>query len=440
MKPTILLISGTELCTHLQSMVDTLDLDADITFQKYRSLKDLPGLYRERAKDFDGVCITGSFARQVILRTRQDARPLYSISAKSVEYYKEFFRLLNLNRQMDFSRVVLDSDLWLRRDEPQSVLAHFNGYDFERKRSAVLGSLTVEQVMAADGIVLENAKRLYGQGKIDLVVCRLSSVIPLLQEAGIPHSFVYPDVENVQDTLNLLLNDIKLQSMNDNLPAVIFITSQAVRQNGMAEITDDNVALQRGLLDFNQQQGLDFMIQKAVDGYEVFTTQQTVQRITQNFTACRLQQHLHSRTGMKLQIGYGIGQNLLKARTNALKACRLSAAGGAGFVINENGDTIGPLDSDAVICVAGQAPPNAALAAEKAGLSVATIQRILSVTQLLGTRDITSQQLAASLQVTVANANRFLNALEKSGLAQIAAEKRSLSKGRPSKVYRISIG
>lgn len=439
MKPNILLISGVELCAHLQSMVDMLDLDADVTFQKYHSLADLPRLYKERARDFDGVCITGSFARQVILRTREDNRPLHSISAKSVEYYKEFFRLLNMNRQMDFSRVVLDSDLWLRKDEPQSVLAHFSGYDFERKRGELLSTLTVNQVMEADSIVLENAKQLYGQGKIDLVVCRLSSVIPLLQEADIPYSFVYPDVENVQDTLNLLLNDIRLQSMNSSLPAVIFITSPSVRQNGMAEINDDSVALQRGLLDFNQQQGLDFMIQRATDGYEVFTTLQTAQRITQDFTACRLQQYLHSRTGMKLQIGYGIGQTLLKARSNAVKACRLSTAG-KGFVINENGDTIGPLDSDAVICVAGQAAPDIALAAEKAGLSASTIQRILSATQLLGTRDITSQQLASTLQVTVANANRFLNALEKSGLARIASERRSLSKGRPSKVYRIEIG
>ena len=110
MPPRIVLIAGTELCTYLQENIRTLDLDAEITFQEYKTMESLPALYREKAPGYDGVCVTGFFAQEVILRTRTDHLPIRSIAAKSVEYYKEFFRLLNADRQMDFSRVVLDSD------------------------------------------------------------------------------------------------------------------------------------------------------------------------------------------------------------------------------------------------------------------------------------------------------------------------------------------
>lgn len=61
----------------------------------------------------------------------------------------------------------------------------------------------------------------------------------------------------------------------------------------------------------------------------------------------------------------------------------------------------------------------------------------LSVTEMLGTKELTTLDLASSLQVTAANANRFLNALLKSGYAEIVSEKKSYSKGRPSRIYKI---
>lgn len=439
MPPRILLIAGTELCTYLQENIRTLDLDAEITFQEYKTMESLPALYREKAPGYDGVCVTGFFAQEVILRTRTDHLPIRSIAAKSVEYYKEFFRLLNADRQMDFSRVVLDSDLWRQPAQEGGVLAHFREQGLERRRMELVKSLSLEQIIAADGIVFARAQQLYTAGKIDLLICRFSSVLPLLQEAGIPHSFVYPGVENIENTLNLLCNDIKLQKKSSALPAVIFIASPSLPQNGAFEISEDSVEMQKGLLEFTHQQELDLMIQKAVGGYEAFTTQHAVQSITQDFTTCQLQRYLYSRTGMQIYVGYGIGRTLLQARANALQACQLAAAAGKSYVVDENGGVIGPLDSNATLRVEGGARPSVLAAAQSSGLSVSTIQRILSVTELLGTRELTSQQLAQAMQMTVANANRFLNALKKGGCAEIVSEKRPLTKGRPSKVYRIFI-
>ena len=76
---------------------------------------------------------------------------------------------------------------------------------------------------------------------------------------------------------------------------------------------------------------------------------------------------------------------------------------------------------------------------KKTGLSPITLQRISSALQFLGTNDVTNNELAEALQVTVANANRFLHSLMNSGHAEITDMKRSIAKGRPSRVYRIQL-
>lgn len=62
-----------------------------------------------------------------------------------------------------------------------------------------------------------------------------------------------------------------------------------------------------------------------------------------------------------------------------------------------------------------------------------------SALELIGSREITTQELAGALQITAANTNRFLNALQQNGFAQIVGEKKSLMKGRPSRIYRLEL-
>ena len=55
------------------------------------------------------------------------------------------------------------------------------------------------------------------------------------------------------------------------------------------------------------------------------------------------------------------------------------------------------------------------------------------------TNIITSRELASKLDVTVVNANRVLNSLVEGGYAETTFNKSTISRGRPSKVYRINL-
>lgn len=429
---------GTELLfPHILQAAD--GLDCDITPLEYRRMSDLPELYRNQRDQFDGFVITGNIAKEVVLRCRgDDDKPLHSISGLSVEYYQEFFRLINEDRSIDFSRVKLDSSLWLPGRGPQSVAEFLQQrLPIEKMQVKVARDLPLDQLERADQIILDNARRALDRGEMDLVVCRFSTAYQVLQQAGIPCTFVYPDPDNIVDTLTLLLQDIKLDRLNGSLPAVIFLSAPSLRDDPISDVSADSVGVQKCLLEFDQEYTAGFLIKRAAGGFEIYTTQQAVRRITRGFSNCPLHKYIYSRLGLEIHVGYGIGRDVMRARSNAVDACAASRRDDHSYAVLQDGNLVGPLDLPGAPATGGDALPQAAKIAELAGLSSSTIQRIASVSRLLGSPELTTQELANAMQVTVANANRFLNALVKSGQAHIAIEKRSASKGRPRKVYHL---
>lgn len=399
---------------------------------------ELPEIYRKHRDRFDGFVVTGNIAREVLLRSRgDDDKPLHSISGLSVEYYQEFFRLINADRSIDFSRVKLDSSLWLPGRGPQSVEEFLEQrMSVEKEQVAVARTLSMEQLEQADQIILDNARRALAAGEMDLVVCRFSTAYQVLQQAGIPCTFVYPDPDNILDTLMRLLQDIRLERLSDSLPAVIFLTAEVFQAGALSDVSADSVGVQKCLLEFDQEYTTGFLIKRAAGGFEIYTTRHAVRRITEGFSVCPLRRYMFSRLGLEVFVGYGVGRDVMRARSHALDACAASRRDGRSYAVLQDGNLVGPLD----LQVAGgrsDTLPQAPQVAECSGLSVPTIQRIASVSRLLNSSELTTQELANAMQVTVANANRFLNALVKSGQAHIVTEKRSASKGRPRRVYRL---
>lgn len=414
-------------------------LDCDITPLEYQRMSDLSQLYRSCRDQFDGFAITGNIAKEVILRGRgDDDKPLRSISGLSVEYYQEFFRLISEDRSIDFSRIKLDSSLWLPGRGPQSAEDFLRRRMYvEKKQVELARTLPLEQLEQADEIILRNARQALANDEMDLVVCRFSTAYQILRQAGIPCSFVYPDPDNILDTMTRLLQDIQLDQLSGSLPAVICLTSQSLQSDPLSDVNPDSVGVQKCLLEFDQEYTTGFLIKRAAAGFEIYTTQQAARRITNNFSTCPLRKYLFSRLGLDIQVGYGVGRDIMRARSHALDACAASRRDGHSYAVLQDGNLIGPLDLQGSPGPRTDVLPQASQVAEIAGLSAPTIQRITSVSQLLGSTDLTTQELANAMHVTVANANRFLNALVKSGQAHIATEKRSASKGRPRRVYHL---
>lgn len=447
MKPKILFLSAAHYCEHVRQLLKYYDYNFDslctLDFYDYDSIAELPELYRRFYNQYDGFCVTGLLSKRVISQVDDlPQKPLQCIYARSLEYYKEFFFLINENRSIDLKRVILDFSLWFdtgalsQAPENAEEFIHAN-YRFSDRQAQIIERTSIDEMMSAEDNIVKNAVSLVKEKKADHIACRFATAYEKLKEKGIPCSYIYPTIDTIIDTMQLLTSDIRLAQMDSDLPAVLHITSDALTYEESIGINPVNLQIQQCLLEFDQERTTNLVIRQAVFGYEIYTTQQIVKEITNQFTTCCLKTYVFGRTGIDIQVGYGIGANVIKARNNASSASKIAQRNKKSYIINQNEVLIGPLET-AGTSNENKEIPESILAASKASrLSVTTIQRIFSVTEMLGTKELTTQDLASSLQVTIANANRFLNALLKGGFAEITSEKKSYSKGRPSRIYKI---
>lgn len=435
------LISSAEHCEYIRSIAKDIPLEYELDYVVCPSFENLPEVFARISKDYDAFCTTGAFAREAILRTHGEiTKPFASISESPAEFYRILFYLLYENRTCDLSRIVFDFSLWLPDSKMITALDYASGamqFD-DKKRLEVMERFSLEELLGADRTIVENAKTRWNEGAIDLVICRHSYAYAFLKEHGIPCRFAYPTKDNVTDTLIHLQDELSLMQMNDNLTGVIYLSAPGLKAASPEDIVPENIELQKCLLDFDQEYTTGLLMKKAPNGFELYTTRRTLQRITDDFSQCTLRTYMLGRIGLDLSIGYGIGRDVMSARSHALDACSLSAQNGKSYVIGYGKSApkallaSGSREEDAVSETLKQASQNT-------GLSVLTLQRIRSAVDLLGSDGVTTQDLANILQVTVANTNRFVNHLLSGGYARVVGERKAPLRGRPTRVYRIEL-
>ena len=148
--------------------------------------------------------------------------------------------------------------------------------------------------------------------------------------------------------------------------------------------------------------------------------------------------------GLPLAAGFAIGTSARRCVASAqLAADRAeSEAGSAGFLLSDDGLTIGPLGS-------ATGPPleysyrdeggGLATLAALARLSPATMSRLAALERTLDGRAISPGELARSLGITDPSGRRLIRKLSESRLAVEDGSTQPHRKGRPSRLYRLDI-
>ena len=83
--------------------------------------------------------------------------------------------------------------------------------------------------------------------------------------------------------------------------------------------------------------------------------------------------------------------------------------------MNETNQLIGPLGSSQFPSFPQNLPDNIFKIAENCKLSTLTIQKLISIIKMTGSYELTTNELADHMGVTVRNANRILRNLENGG-------------------------
>lgn len=139
-----------------------------------------------------------------------------------------------------------------------------------------------------------------------------------------------------------------------------------------------------------------------------------------------------------VRIGFGLGGSGAEAHQLARRALgRARAVGRSAAVISLRNDIDIPLSE--ARAPRGTQRSNLPRLANRAGLSVATLQRLQELVRQLDKTELTTRDLASHLEMQPRTARRILNRLERAGLARDVGSQSLEGSGRPLVVYRIML-
>ncbi|NNV09857.1 HTH domain-containing protein, partial [Geobacillus sp. MMMUD3] len=107
--------------------------------------------------------------------------------------------------------------------------------------------------------------------------------------------------------------------------------------------------------------------------------------------------------------------------------------------VTDSDQVIGPLGEETCLQYRNQITDYIQRWSEETDLSTLQLQKILAVLAKTESNELTADELAYHLGLTVRSANRILNRLEEKGVAKILYKKQEKLRGRPTKIYQIQL-
>lgn len=420
MKPRIgIITSGSSLSHMKQGIPPDLAQRCSLVYLPSMRISSVPDVYIKNAARLDGVLFNGRRGYTAALeKFGQIALPHQVLEVDQKSFYRLLLKIICTDG-IDPRRISVDflseanQFLGLKAVLPPGRMPYLYEGPYQ----------------TSDGFY-ENIFRfhwdLFAAGKIDCALTNNSALAPDLQSRGLRCYCLRPSFESLAQRLETLVNEIYRHSIRENLLVVGLV---------QPDTPDPRVF---GLISqFVQQQPGQVNLIPFEEGYQLTTTNSVLTAITANYTQCRLSSFL-KREGVEAQVGWGVGRTMREALENAQNARRKSLIFGdhKSFIHTEENRIIGPLSDARRITYFNDTGETVERVSDQTGLSPLYVQKIISVMQKMGTNLLSCHDVAYYLGISIRSANRVLNRLEVSGLAQATARP-SDSRGRPTKLYSI---
>ena len=398
----------------------------------YHVFEDIPQIAQQITEEFDGILTSGSFpAHMLKLSCPTERRPVAFFNTDDAALFRLLLKLLEQNRQLDFHRVYADivelfgvslADFIEGKASLPDITA-LSDEDF-----------SLERMRQVEKEQYEKHLSLWMEGKTDLSISRLSSIVPALKEAGVNVYFPYPSEKYVQGICLSLLQEIELLKLRETIPGIVILKPEEPKgpKPFSSSLDYSYNQLENLVIEFINSSMINISVQRRRYGLEIVASKKELALWTQDFQEDSLRDFIGE--SLSCHIGYGTGSTLAQARLNALNACLESAQKGCGsYFINEGDQLIGPLGTAGrqPVMVVGKELPSGL----KSALSPLTIQKIYAAFNASEKKELTARELALFLGITKRSANRFLTVLTQEGWLRVAYKTRSTTKGRPEGVY-----
>lgn len=174
--------------------------------------------------------------------------------------------------------------------------------------------------------------------------------------------------------------------------------------------------------------------------YVIFTTRGLMEDITANFSQVPDIEDLIQLNKEAITCGIGIGQTVYDAEINAGNALLHAKECGKGkwMVCFDDKKIAGPLGKPEQLEYSYISEQLESLS-QKTSLSVITLNKLKSSLKKLSSDELNANELAKYMQIPTRSARRILTTLEEKGFAKMVAEEKPHTRGRPRKIYKISL-
>ncbi|WP_319800716.1 helix-turn-helix domain-containing protein [Brevibacillus borstelensis] len=284
---------------------------------------------------------------------------------------------------------------------------------------------------------------LYSQGKVDACATCISSVYDELKAREIPVYRITHDRVAIRTMLDMASQEGEALHFKKSQIAVQMVVVDGLdkligENKGIYEVHRLELKLQETILDYVEAQA-GAVVPLGNGKHLVFSTRGSFED-NRTFPPSALMERIWLIADLPTHIGVGFGATALAAEKNAQLALLHAKQTGVSnaILVNDEGVMEGPLytpDSITYQYRTENKEMNQLL--RKAGVTITTYNKLLSVQKNLGQNCISAVEAAEWLGMTQRNARRILSDLEKNGLAELTGEEALASRGRPRKVYRL---
>lgn len=281
----------------------------------------------------------------------------------------------------------------------------------------------------------------YLSGKVSVCFTSMEHIYEPLRAEGIPCIRIYPSEEVVHEQVyHLQILDISAKE-NQGKHAIIgikfdyiFDDIQDLSSREWEKVQYQNEFKERIYAVAQRLEAAVFY--EGYDHYFITTSRHMLMNnFLKNGEHSRFLQLTRRSPSYKVWIGIGIGTTMLEAKSRAAMALNQSRADQTGgfYLVENESQTIQAIPTPESVSL----DQTLAFFSKKVQISTDTLKKIEKITKQHGDT-MTSEELAAHLNITSRSVNRMIARLEEAGCVNIVG-KRSSGKGRPARVMKLAL-
>lgn len=410
--------------------------DCETQVVAYDDFIHISELYGTYAPQFDACLTSGVVAMNAIqMAYPHPPIPLYYYQISANALHRDILKVILDTGNMDLSRIAMDFLVGIGGGYSVADFLKVETLDnVYGKNKQLTQTIGMENRHTVEHFVLERITELWNAGAIDLVICQYSSIVPMLEQRGIPFRCSFVSDHRLNSIIQEVLIKIELSRHHENHPAIIQVFPRHITEQNPQRIS----LLCKLLQDYVNSNLIDCLVQENSSCCVIITTLKILRFLTGEFQVCHLCSYLEDRVDFPVSVAYGIGTNVPHAMNNVQIASKEAKLTGRPFIVDTNGNLIGPLNSESRMVIAPYSLPDASGIAKRCNLSAMTIQKLQNIIRNNGSDKITVPEMAQKLGTTIRNANRIMQNLCRGNVARPVYTQTTHSRGRPIQVYALN--